>query len=70
MASNAHDTGASSEDDWDYVPPPEAEEIEEIFAQAYLERLLASDLEGDEEGEGEDDGGGETVHCTFVPRPS
>jgi DDB1- and CUL4-associated factor 11 len=75
MASNAHDTRASSEDDSDYVPPPEDEEDEEEnFAQAYLERLLAGDLEEDgedeDEGEGEDDGGGETMPCTSVPRPS
>jgi WD repeat-containing protein 23 len=75
MVSNAHDTRESSEDDSDYVPAPEDDEDEEEnFAQAYLERLLAGDLEEDDEdedeGQGEDDGGGEIIHYTALPRPS
>lgn len=72
MASNQPDARASTEDDSDYAPTEEDDESAENVAQLYLERLLAGELEGDDEnmeenGEADDGGGRLSIHS---PRPS
>jgi WD repeat-containing protein 23 len=59
-SSNPPDARMSSDSDSDYEPAEEEEQSEgENLAQAYLERLLAGELDEDDEAEGEDgeDGG-------------
>jgi WD repeat-containing protein 23 len=72
MASNSNppDARMSSDSDSDYEPAEEEEQSEgENLAQAYLERLLAGELDEDDEAEAEDgEGGGDGGARSIPPR--
>jgi len=73
MASSSHadDARMSSSSDSDYEPVTEEDQSEgEDLTQAYLERLLAGELRGeDDEGEGEGDDEGGSTHLRLHPVP-